>query len=314
MTSIEWTKPPGYTGKTWNIITGCDKLSPGCVHCYAANIAKRFWGDRAFSDVQFHSDRLEQPLKRQVPTCYFVNSMGDLFHEKVTYEQFKRVMSVIAMTPQHIYQVLTKRPERMLEMVNRYISESIVQSVIPFERAFSHLWLGVTVEDQKRANKRITLLLQTPAAVRFLSCEPLLTEIDLTDLVWGDATKRGGESHTNCLSLEGLEPEDDEEFGGNLVDWVIVGGESGPKARPFDIAWARSIIEQCKGAGVPVFMKQLGSNPVQEVGVTGYSMGKEMDAEFEAPFPSTGKGGDPSEWPEDLRVREYPRAIQGRVL
>ena len=299
MTSIEWTKPPGYTGKTWNIITGCDKLSPGCVHCYAANIAKRFWGDRAFSDVQFHSDRLEQPLKRQVPTCYFVNSMGDLFHEKVTYEQFKRVMSVIAMTPQHIYQALTKRPERMLEMVTRYISESIVQGVIPFERAFSHLWLGVTVEDQKRANERIPLLLQTPAAVRFLSVEPMLESISLRWLPAFPenapfiAQKPGGV--TNELD------------GARRIDWVIIGGESGPRARPFDIAWARSIIEQCKSADVSVFMKQLGSNPwVDSISYT------EVDAG--ARYIATGKGGDPKEWPEDLRVREYPRAIQGRVL
>ena len=255
MSKIEWTE------KTWNPITGCTKVSPGCAHCYAENVANRFWGDRKFGDVQFHEDRLRQPLRRKKPTMYFVNSMSDLFHESVTDEQLDRIFAVMALTPQHTYQVLTKRPKRMLEYCNT------IKLPLP------NLWLGVSVETQRTADERIPLLLQTPAAVRFLSCEPLLGKVHLNCLHWQDMT------NIDCLAgKHGI------YFGGdcNRVDWVIVGGESGSKARPCDVDWIRSIIEQCRVANVPCFVKQLGSHS------------------------SKGKGNNIDKFPKDLRVRKYP--------
>jgi len=167
--------------------------------------------------------------------------------------------------------------------------------VIPFE----NIWLGVTVENQQAANDRIPLLLQTPAAVRFLSCEPLLEEIDLTDIVSGDAGKVGGEWHFNSLSLEEYGPEDDEEFSGALIDWVIVGGESGHNARPCRIEWMRSIVNQCQNAEVPVFVKQLGAKPYQ---VYDRILGKTIT------WPTSDrKGAIGDEFPDYLQVQQFPQ-------
>lgn len=271
MSIIEWTE------QTWNPITGCNKVSPGCANCYAEGIAKRFWGDRKFSDVQFHPKRLGQPLKRKKSTMYFVNSMSDLFHEAVTFQQKLEIFSVISRTPQHTYQVLTKRPERMMNFMSDYIA-----SFGPLP----NLWLGVTVENQRTADERVPLLLQTPADVRFLSCEPLLEEIDLTG-AFAEIDGNGEPWAPRC------NPD-----GSNAIDWVIVGGESGPKSRPCDIAWIRSIVEQCKEAEVACFVKQLGSKPVETV-----TEGLQWDW-----GPTTGKANNPDEWPQDLRVREFPRS------
>jgi len=311
MSKIQWTE------KTWNPITGCTKVSEGCAHCYAEGVANRFWGDRKFGDVQFHPDRLNQPLRRKKPTMYFVNSMSDLFHEAVTDEHLDQIFAVMALTQHHTYQVLTKRPERMLEyfrekefMSSSHLSgrgvwasemadfacENLrgffwvkrggeepssdhVYDPLMAATSAGHLpncWLGVTCENQRTADERIPLLLQTPAAVRFLSCEPLLEDIDLRLITGSD-----------------VEPKD-------FIHWVIVGGESGAKARPCDIGWIRSIVEQCKEAEVPCFVKQLGSKPVTD-----------LESGYPVPWhPSTGKGGNPEEWPEDLRVREYPKTLQ----
>lgn len=268
MTKIEWTE------KTWNPISGCTKVSAGCAHCYAADVAKRFWGDRPFSAVQFHPERILQPLRRKKSTMYFVNSMSDLFHDAVDEDQLDQIFAVMALTPHHTYQVLTKRPGRMLEyfgdkdLLNRWARSAVDLDVwedigvlsawtaIASDYPPPNVWMGVSVENQKTANERIPLLLETPAAVRFLSCEPLLEHVDLNPHV-----------------------------GGNCFDWVIVGGESGHKARPFSVDWARSIVAQCRDANVPVFVKQLGGN---------------------ADYPVSGKGGDMEQWPEDLRIREMP--------
>jgi len=225
MSKIEWT------GKTWNPITGCTKVSPGCAQCYAENIANRFWGDRKFSDVQFHPDRLEKPLKWRNPRLVFVNSMSDLFHPKVTDGQIDSIFNVMATTPRHTYQVLTKRPERMLELCGKKVP-------------LPNVWLGVSVESQEYV-PRIELLRQTPAAVRFVSCEPLLGKID--------------------LSL------DNSEVGG--IHWVIAGGESGAKHRPVSPDWVRDIRDQCVTNGVPFFFKQWG-------GVTSKAGGRELDGKI----------------------------------
>ena len=250
-TSIEWTD------RVWNPVTGCSKVSQGCKNCYAETIADRFWGDRKFTDVRCHEDRLEQPLHWRKPSRVFVNSMSDLFHEDVPMSFLNRVFKVMTDCPQHTFQVLTKRPIRMLA----YMSQ---RDTIP-----PNVWLGVSVEDQATADERIPLLLQTPAAVRWISYEPSLGPLDFSQVIMGDG------DHLDTLYNDG------EDAG---IDWVVCGGESGPHARPMHPDWARSVRDQCIAAGVPFFMKQMGG--------------------------SRDKGGDMSEWPEDLRVREYPKAVQ----
>lgn len=210
---IEWTE------HTWNPVTGCTKVSPGCKHCYAEVFAKRLkaMGTRGYESgfkLSIHPERLNDPLKRKKSTMYFVNSMSDLFHEDVPFEFIDRAFAVIERTPNHRYQILTKRPDVM----ERYFST---------KTAPHNAWLGTSVENRKHGLPRIAALRNIPAKVRFLSIEPLL--------------------------------EDLGEFDLSGMDWVIVGGESGSKARPMRAEWARSIQRQCEVAGVPFFFKQWGS-------------------------------------------------------
>jgi protein gp37 len=209
---IEWTD------RTWNPTVGCTKISPGCRNCYALGMAERLkaMGIDAYRSgfkLRILEERLAEPLERRKPTIYFVNSMSDLFHEKIPDEYLDRVFDVIARTPQHQYQILTKRAERMA----RYF-----EGRVPPPNA----WLGVSVENRKHGVPRIDFLRRVPASIRFLSCEPLLEDlgaIDLTD-----------------------------------IHWVIVGGESGAKARPMDAAWPSRIREQCEAQGAAFFFKQWG--------------------------------------------------------
>lgn len=283
--SIEWTE------HTWNPVTGCSKVSPGCAHCYAETVALRFWPTqyrgipivdpnkparvnggpnstrrREFTDVMTHADRLDQPLRRKKPTTYFVNSMSDLFHEDVPDEFIGKVFDRMAQARRHTFQVLTKRAERMLALLPTFAARHTAADGSGWP--LPNVWLGVSVENQRFADERIPLLLQTPAAVRFISAEPLLGPI-----------RHLGQS------VPGL-------------DWCIVGGESGPGARPFDLAWARSIVQQCKAAGVACFVKQLGSNP-ENAGDGGLVQVTIRDR----------KGGDIHEFPRDLRVREFPASV-----
>jgi protein gp37 len=198
-------------------VTGCTQISPGCANCYAKTFAERFKGVPGHPyevgfEVTLRSDRLRQPLDWKRPQLVFVNSMSDLFHEKVPDEFVQQVFQTMRSASRHRFQLLTKRPERLVEMV----------SMLPFPK---NLWVGVSVENQ-RWTSRIDELRKIPAAVRFLSCEPLLgpLELDLTD-----------------------------------IDWVIVGGESGNHARPMRAEWARSIRLQCEAQNVPFFFKQWGT-------------------------------------------------------
>jgi len=279
-TTIEWTE------ETWNPVTGCQKISPGCKHCYAENVADRFFGKlykpnadgsaRKFTDVRVHPERLEEPIKRRKPTMYFVNSMSDLFHESVEFEFILDVFRVMAGTQRHTYQTLTKRPERMLGFFN-WASDYH----LPFRFPLTNVWLGVSVESQKYANERITLLQHTPAAIRFLSVEPMLEEVSLS--LW--------------LGTD-IDPSDhNREYPG--MDWVICGGESGPGSRPFHLSWADKLRLECSDADVSFFMKQIGSNPRSFAGT---------------PFHTRDhKGGDMSEWPERLRVRQWPKQMRKGV-
>ena len=287
--AIEWTD------STWNPVTGCTKVSPGCANCYAERISKRF--KRDFSEIRVHPDRLAEPLRWRKPRRVFVNSMSDLFHEDIHAGNIYDIFVTMSQAFPHTFQILTKRPTRMKRLVEYFAASSRW-----YKWPLPNVWLGVSVEDQKRADERIPLLLQTPAAVRFVSCEPLLGPIHIPGL---------HACPQECTEKDGFHP-------GPLpgLDWVIVGGESGPNARPMDLAWAGSIVAQCKAAGVPCFVKQLGAHPFDLT---------ELDQDIDNPPPGTAwsvrtetrnhayyrlrdhKGGDPSEWPEDLRVREYPR-------
>jgi protein gp37 len=281
-TSIEWTD------KVWNPVTGCSKVSQGCKHCYAETIANRFWGERKFTDVQCHPERLDEPSKWRKPAKVFVNSMSDLFHEDVPDKFIDQVFAMMYRAKQHTFQVLTKRPARMLEYFRRFEigkNNIIGHDVDRVDRIgyaagetygssnlflpLPNVWLGVSVENQRAADERIPLLLQTPAAVRFVSCEPLLGAIDLEPFYLDNI--HGG------LSL--------------YLDWLIVGGESGAGARPMQESWVRSIVQQCQAASVPVFVKQMGSVWAKERYIPTKSK----------------KGGDIQDFPVDLQIREFPQ-------
>jgi protein gp37 len=213
--TIEWTD------KTWNPVTGCDRVSPGCDHCYAETIAKRFAGSKAFPqgfDLTLHPDRLDDPLKWRKPARVFVNSMSDLFHPDIPDDFIGNVFNTMMQAEQHTFQVLTKRPQRMETFVKMWLGESWGQWI-------DNLWLGTSIESDRYVF-RADYLRETPAAVRFLSLEPLLGPLPSLDLTG--------------------------------IDWVIVGGESGPKARPMELSWARDLRDRCVAAGTPFLFKQWG--------------------------------------------------------
>jgi protein gp37 len=237
--AIEWTDA------TWNPVTGCTEVSPGCDNCYAKTFAERWRGtpghhfENGF-DVTLRPERIDQPLRWKKPRKVFVNSMSDLFHEAIPDEFIAEVFATMAKSPRHTYQVLTKRHGRMRSLLKRLSFRDNLAHLAPWP--LPNVWLGVSVEDQKRADIRIPALLNTPAAVRFLSCEPLLGPVDLEMVDWDGAT-----------GLTVLEHPP------NGIDWVIVGGESGPGARPMDPAWARQLRDQCQAASVPFHFKQWGA-------------------------------------------------------
>jgi protein gp37 len=211
-TSIEWTE------QTWNPTVGCSKVSPGCAHCYAEAMAKRLqaMGVKGYEDgfvVTLLPNRLEEPLKRRKPTIYFVNSMSDLFHEGIPDDYIRQVFDVIRRAPQHTFQVLTKRAERMA---------TFFRTCEPPRNA----WLGVTVENREHGIPRLDWLRKVPAHIRFVSVEPLLEDLGKLDL--------------------------------NGIHWVIVGGESGPKARPMQQEWVLNIKRQCEAQRSAFFFKQWG--------------------------------------------------------
>jgi protein gp37 len=268
-----------WTNKTWNPTTGCTKLSAGCANCYAEREWRRLSKNpkhvaygRRFTNVKMHPKRLDYPLHIRKPAMFFVDSISDLFHESVTDEFIGRVFKRMALCPQHIFQILTKRATRMLELLK---GVDYVQPWVPDKgkdtfhienvaMPLPNVWLGVSCEDQATADERIPLLLQTPAAVRFISAEPQLGPIDISfDL----------EIHyqcPNCGDGQGFEGErcscgDGIYYATDTIDWVIVGGESGKKARPMHPDWPRSLRDQCQAAGVPFFLKQWGEFSLTDV-------------------------------------------------
>lgn len=307
-TGIEWTDA------TWNPVTGCTKVgTPGCDHCYAETFAERWRGTKGHYfetgfDVQLRPDKLGLPLRWTKPRRIFVNSMSDLFHDKVPDEYIARVFAVMALAPRHTFQLLTKRHGRMRSLLNSaYFLQAVGRvwaeppSDWPLPRDWRvpvwplpNVWLGVSAEDQKRADHRIPALLDTPAAVRFVSAEPLLGPIDL---------------HADPIGKDSV-------FWIGHLDWVIVGGESGPSARPMHPDWARSLRDQCIGAGVPFLFKQWGDWVPERLGLHGCNA--------PAAFLSTGGqvrllvDGKPAHAPfapaGDMTIRRVGKKRAGREL
>ena len=257
-TKIEWADT------VWNPVTGCSKVSEGCRNCYAETMAKRFWGDRKFTDVQCHEDKLDEIRHWRKPRRIFLCSMSDLFHQDVPFEFVDKVLKTWSYgNRRHTLMILTKRPERMYEYFQRDLSSvfwDFNEDCGPYPHV--RLWLGVSVEDQHTADERIPILLQTPAAIRFVSCEPLLEKIDLERVSLPDAylTMNGITGCLQPLLEKNTEPDDYRYFTRKSMklDWVIVGGESGKNARPMHPDWVRSIRDQCQEADVPFFFKQWG--------------------------------------------------------
>ncbi len=392
-TKIEWTD------ESWNAIRGCSIVSDGCRFCYAMRQAHRFSGPGGAYEgltrvrkksgpvwtgkVLLVPEKLGEPLRWRKPRLVFVNSMSDLFHEGVPFEFIAAIFGVMAATPQHTFQVLTKRPERALEFFAWLTQEATgyvsliggsplaVACIVHAQQrvrdrellATRDRWplpnvhLGVSVENQATADERIPVLLELPAALRWISYEPALGPVDFgvhhrrdvsgepirrdplglewercdacgkpyPDVYWGDdaqwAAVVGTPEGLRCpacfrAAVEKIgESPRIETLAPSLrrLDWIVVGGESGPGARPFDLAWARSTIEQCKAAGVPVFVKQLGA--LARCSVEDVSKQRRVHRKASRDGPGgwflrlkDRKGGDWSEWPQDLRVREFPRS------
>lgn len=292
---ISWLNIPGYKGETWNPIIGCSHVSPGCDNCYAEKMAYRLM-HMPFTDyyqfvladngeidpekfrnipkwngsTHLVKSQLIKPAKWKRPCAIFVCSMGDLFHESVSFEQINAVFSVMSDADQHIYIVLTKRPKRMAEFWEwkKQNCMGVTWSPKP------NVWLGVTAENQQRVNERIPILLSIPAAKRFVSIEPMLTPIDLNRIpakYWGKEFESGYDGiNLGCLN-GGKETKTPWH-----LDWVIVGGESGPKARPMHPDWVRSIRDQCRESNVPFFFKQYGKK----------ILGCELDGKTHHEFPN----------------------------
>ncbi len=270
-TAIEWTD------KTWNPITGCSKVSQGCKNCYAEREWKRLSANpkqpdyfgRKFTDVKFHPHRLVVPFQWKKPARVFVNSMSDMFHESLSWKSIGYVFAAMMLNPHHIFQILTKRPERMLQFLllpgiadrvtvqAQEICETFAVS-LPTQTIgqwpLPNVWKGVSVEDPETAAHRIPYLLETPAAVRWISAEPLLGPIDLAHLGRCDEVL----SHWDVLRGAYFCDGRNEPAQTNRLDWVVIGGESGPKARPMQAEWAQSMRDQCQAAGVKYFFKQWG--------------------------------------------------------
>jgi len=273
---IEWTET------TWNVISGCTRVSAGCDHCYIERTPPFRMAGRRFdkpgiggtTGVTLHRERLERPLRWRKPRRVFVNSLADLFHEAVPAEFIADAFAVMALAPQHTFQVLTKRHGRMRSLLSGSgdfdLHEAVLETLtddydlgaIPeLPWPLPNVWLGVSVESQQWADIRVPTLMETPAAVRWLSMEPLLGPVDLADdWLAGPPWRR------------------------NWLDWIVIGGESGPGARPMELEWADALTRRCQDAGVPVFVKQLGSR-----------WGKNHH--------------DIDAFPEALQVRQYPDRI-----
>lgn len=353
MTQIQWAD------KSWNPTVGCSKVSEGCRNCYAMKQAKRNvlcarGQDRrsVYEDVvefddagdplprwnrtaSFLPGRLEDPVRRKKPTRWFVDSMSDLFHKGITFEQIAAIFGVMAQTPRHTYQVLTKRPQRASDFF-QWVKNELYASYKPVDLLehflfcastdldreqfrqdatdvwpLPNVWLGVSAENQQAADERVPRLLDCPAAIRFVSAEPLLGPIDFRRI--DDPLDMGVRDVLRGVVSSRVGGLDRLKRGYSSLDWIIAGGESGAAARDCDVGWVTDIVRQCKEAGVSVFVKQLGDYPVDnqwtDVDLEGIEYDEQWPTDIdyrrqihlEAP-----KGKDPSEWPEELQIRQFP--------
>ncbi len=309
--SIEWLWPDGFIGESWNPVTGCEKVSPGCAHCYAETFARRFPKSASYSPnylpgtarIVSHEDRLSLPMRWKRPRFVFVNSQSDLFHETVSNQFIGAVFATMWLARQHTYLILTKRPDRMHQWlrpngwleVNAALLRSGIQ-VIPGGTTgpnwpLANVWLGVSAENQRFADARIPLLLDLPAAVRFVSYEPALKPIDFSQ--WFDPFRTVDNMTLTSIKSGMFNPDQLDSMRRRTPDWVIVGGESGGKRARECVGGIeesmRSTLAQCQAAGVAYFGKQMGSPWARANG-------------------DRGKGENMTLWPEDLRVREWPQA------
>lgn len=338
-TSIEWTD------ESWNPVRGCAMVSPGCTNCYAMRQAARMGGPggayegltRSSSSgplwtgrATFVQDMLGAPLRWRRPRRVFVNSMSDLFHDDLTDHEIAAIFGVMAASPRHVFQILTKRAQRMERWFEWVASQSdgtymdppshvcyrAARRALPAGEAagvdgatmawpLPNVWMGVSVEDQRRADERIPPLLRTQAAVRFVSYEPALESVDFTRLHAGPYDHLNALTATSYSTTFGWVNHSDIR----PLSWVICGGESGPRARPFDLGWARATVAACRAAGVACFIKQLGSNPLHvRRAVEPCGLHQLPGCGCDDGLLSDRKGGDPSEWDEGLRVREWPQS------
>ena len=285
MTTIAWTD------ETINPIVGCSRISAGCEKCYAETAAKTArlqqfpqyqkvakWN----GTVEFVESQLIKPYEWKKSKKIFICSMADIFHENVPFKWVEEIFYMIENCPQHTFQILTKRPERMIEFFDWYIARNSDHSVELQWTMPDNIWLGVSCENQAMADKRIPLLMQIPAKVRFLSCEPLLEPINLSKFLpieWSEIAEDWIESWPGIGS-----------YSTDYPNWIIVGLESGSNARRCDLQAVHSIINQCQTAKVKVFCKQLGTVWAKESGT----------------YKQDRKGASPELWDKSFNVQEFP--------
>lgn len=303
-TGIQWTDA------TWNFIRGCGRKSPGCENCYAEVVANRFSGPgqpfeglitlgqkgpRWNNKIKLVPEKMDQPLRWTRKRMIFVNSVSDLFHKNVPFEFIAASFGVMAEANKHIFQILTKRPERAKVFFGWLTAEATSRGTTMVDVCLdeaakvtkrkklsgpqpawplSNVWLGVSAENQATADDRIPKLLMLPAAVSWVSYEPALGPVNFYGWLGSQPAKSGSNI-------------------GSTIDWIVVGGESGSNARKFHWKWAEDVVMQCKNSTTKVFVKQMGTNP----DMTGANV----------PPLTSRKGGDMAEWPTTIQVREYPR-------
>lgn len=256
-----------YAPKSWNPVSGCSHVSEGCAHCWAERMARRRHQKWGHVEIPTNPKVLTAPLGWRDPQVVATAFMGDLFHPDVPASHLLAVFAVMLSAERHTFLLLTKRPERMRDWLVG------PPALAAWPGAYTNVWIGVSVENQARADDRVPILIETPAAsTRWLSCEPLLAPVDLQGV--------------KCEFYQ-VVPS---------LDWVVVGGESGLDGRPFDPDWARAIRDQCAAAGVPFYMKQMGTWWAKQHGV------REVDF----------AGRNTEYWPPDLRVRQLPPALMAK--
>lgn len=321
-TGIEWTDA------TWNPIRGCSRVSEGCRNCYAEIVASRFSGEgmpyegliakggQWNGNVHLVESALDQPMRWRKPRRIFVNSMSDLFHENVPDDVIAQVFAVMARSKNHTFQLLTKRPQRMRDWLSRvanwggwwthdgtapaasYGGTGII--VGHAQWPLPNVWVGVSIEDQATADERIPLLLKTPAAVRWISAEPLLGSVDIRPWLRAcyDASMRwlkGDDSRCSPADMP-------------FLDWVVVGGESGAGARPMHPDWARSLRDHCVEAGVPFLFKQWGEWSPSVAGMWHYPLTGMPD------FPARASGKDTHDFGDGYGAVRIGKKVAGRLL